>query len=319
MQGHQPGQRVDQLALPVAVDARDAHNLALVHVKADAVHRLLVVAAGDRQVAHRQGSLAGGLLLLVQHEADLAAHHHLGHLLDRGIGYLYRAHIGPLAQHRHPVGHGLDFGQLVGDKQDALALLGQAPHDVHQLVNLPGCEHGGGLVKDEDLVVAVQHLEDFHPLLHAHRDVLDVGIRVDAQAILPGQPHHLLPGLVHLEHTVLGGFHPQHDVLQHREIMHQLEMLVHHADAQGVGVVGVAHLHGLAVLADLSPVGLVQAKQDAHQRGLAGAVFAQQGVNLSPPQLQRDVIIGADAGKILGDVEHFDDIVLHRSPFVRIR
>ena len=54
---------------------------------------------------------------------------------------------------------------------------------------------------------------------------------------------------------------------------------------------------------------LVQAEQHAHQRGFARAVFAQQCMDLSSAQLQRDVVVGDDAGELLGDVKHLDDIV----------
>ncbi len=201
----------------------------------------------------------------------------------------------------------------MGNEQDGLALRRQRAHDAHQLDNLLRGEHRGGLIKNQDFVVAVEHLEDFHTLLHAHGDVLNEGIGLNQQAILLGQRHHLLARLLHAQHAVLGGFHPQHNVFQHREVMHQFEVLVHHADAQRVGIVGVPHLYWFAVLADLAFLRLVQAKQDAHQGAFPGAVFAKQGVNLPPAQLQGDVVIGADAGKIFGDVQHLNDIVAHNS------
>ena len=74
---------------------------------------------------------------------------------------------------------------------------------------------------------------------------------------------------------MLRGLHAHDDIVQHGEALHQLEVLVDHADAQRVGIVGVldADLH--AVLPDGALLRLIQAEQDAHQRGLAGAVFAQ--------------------------------------------
>ena len=86
-------------------------------------------------------------------------------------------------------------------------------------------------------------------------------------------------------------------------------MLVHHADAGGVGVVGVFDQEGLSVLPDLARVRLVQAEQHAHQRRLARAVFAQQRVDLAPDQPERDVVVGAYAGEVLGDADHLDDII----------
>ena len=88
-------------------------------------------------------------------------------------------------------------------------------------------------------------------------------------------------------------------------------MLMHHADAQGIGVVGVIDFHHLAILFDHAGFRLVQAEQDTHQRGFPRAVLTQQGMDLSPLQLQGHVVVGLDAGKLLGDVQHFNHVVRH--------
>ena len=91
-------------------------------------------------------------------------------------------------------------------------------------------------------------------------------------------------------------------------------MLVHHADAQGRGVVGVVDLHNLAVLPDLARLRLVQTEQYAHQGGLARAVLSQKGVDLPPPELKCDVIVGDDTGELFGNVEHLNDVFRFHSP-----
>jgi len=99
-------------------------------------------------------------------------------------------------------------------------------------------------------------------------------------------------------------------------------VLVHHADAQCICIVGVADGDLLAVLADLTSLRLVQAEQHAHQRTFAGAIFAQQGVYLAFAQLQGDIIVCLDPREFLGDVEHLDHKILCQSahsPFVPYR
>ena len=96
-------------------------------------------------------------------------------------------------------------------------------------------------------------------------------------------------------------------------------MLVHHADAQCVGIVGVADGDLLAVFQDLALFRLIQAEQHAHQRTFARTVLAQKGVHLALAQLQGDIIVCLDTGKFLGNVEHLDHIILCQSahsPFV---
>ena len=112
-----------------------------------------------------------------------------------------------------------------------------------------------------------------------------------------------------MQEAQLGILRAQDDVVQDGKHVDELEVLVHHADAQRRCVVGVVDLHRLAVFADLALLRLIQAEQDGHQCGLACAVFAQQGVDLTLAQLQGDVVVGLDAGKLLGDVKHFDHIL----------
>ena len=76
-------------------------------------------------------------------------------------------------------------------------------------------------------------------------------------------------------------FVAQHDVLGHGEDRDQHEVLVHHADAQADGIVRLCDLDLLAVHENLAAIGMVETVDDVHQRGLARAVFAQQGVNLA--------------------------------------
>ena len=223
---------------------------------------------------------------LLDVEIDVAPHHHGGELLHRDVLGLHRADVLALAQHRAPVGHGHDLRQLVGDEQYALALRRQVLHDLHQLVDLLGRQHGGGFVEDQDFVVPVQHLQDLGALLHAHGDVGDLCVRVHLQAVALRQFEHTLARLGLLQEAQLaGGLHAEYDVVQHGKAFHELEVLVDHADAQVVGVVGVVDLNDLAVLLDRALLGLVQPEQHAHQRRFTRAVLAQQGVDLAFFQL----------------------------------
>ena len=80
------------------------------------------------------------------------------------------------------------------------------------------------------------------------------------------------------------------DVLRDRQVREQARLLVDDRDAQRPRVRGPADLRRLAVEADRSRVGLMDAGQDLDQRALAGAVLADQAVDLAGQQLQRDVV-----------------------------
>ena len=304
-----PRQAVDQLRLTVAVDAGDADDLARAHLKRYVMHGVvLVLPGGDRQVLHVEQHVARRARLFLHVEIDAAPDHHGRELLGGSIFRLDRADALALAQNGAAVGHGHDLLQLVRDEQDRLALGREPAHDLHQLADLLRGEHGGRLVEDEDLIVAVEHLEDLGALLHTDGDVLDARIRVDLQAVFFRQREHLFARLALLQEAMLRRLNAHDDIVQHREALDQLEVLVHHADAEAVGVVRVFDGDDLAVLADLALLGLIQAEQDGHERGLAGAVFAEQRMDLPLAQLERDVVIGHDAREALRDVQHFNGI-----------
>ena len=231
LQGFQAGDAVDQLRLAVAVDARDADDFAPADLEGHVLDGVVFVPLGGHghalHVQHHLAGLGGGLF---HHEVHVPAHHHPAQLLLGAGGDVHGADVLALAQHGTAVGHGHDFVELVGDKQDALPLGGEVFHNLHQLVDLLGGQHGGGLVENQDLVLPVQHLQNLGALLHAHGDVLHQGVRVHMKAVLLREGQHLLPGLSLLEEAVLAGLHAHDDVVQHRKALHQLEVLVDHAD-----------------------------------------------------------------------------------------
>ena len=305
----QPGQGVDQIRLAVAVNACNTHDLPRTGGKGNILHRIVLgQAGGNAQMFHCQHGLSGPGRVLLHHQLHGAAHHHAAQFLLRGGGGVHRAYVAALAQHRHAVGYLHDLIELVRDEQNALAFPGQPPHDLHQLFDFLWSEHGGGLVKDKHLIIAVEHFENLHTLLHAHGDILDFGVQVHFQAVALAQGKHLFPRRLAAQEAQAGVLRSQDDVIQHGKDVDQLKMLMDHTDMQGGGVVGIVDLDLFAVLFDDAFVRLIEAEEHAHQRGFAGAVFAQQGVNLAPAQLQRNVVVGLDPRKFLGDVEHFDNV-----------
>jgi hypothetical protein len=81
----------------------------------------------------------------------------------------------------------------------------------------------------------------------------------------------------------------EHDVLQHGEVVGQLEVLEHHADAARDGIRGRGEAHLLAVDADRSLIGLLHPVEDLHQRRLARTVLSDQCVHRARPDLHLDV------------------------------
>ena len=199
------------------------------------------------------------------------------------------------------------------DKDDGFALGDQPAHDLHQLFDLLRGQDGGGLVKNEDVVFAVEHLQDLYALLLADRDILDQRIGVNFEPVAGRKLHHLGAGGVHLQQAALHIFHAQDDVLQHGEVVHQLEVLMHHADAEAVGITRALDLRLLPIDDDLALFRRIEAEEYAHQRGFAGAVFAQQGMDLPFSSMEVDVVVGDQAGEFFDDLTHFDHVLRQRN------
>ena len=68
--------------------------------------------------------------------------------------------------------------------------------------------------------------------------------------------------------------------------------------AAGLGIVDRR-----ALPADFARGRLQRAVEDLHQRRLAGAVLAEEGVDLARPDREVDVVVGAERGEILGDAD----------------
>jgi len=200
----------------------------------------------------------------------------------------------------------------VGDEDDRVALLLEVDELFEELGRLLGRQHGGRLVEDEDLRAAHEGLEDLDLLLHADRDVHDLGLRLDVKIVLFGILLRDLDGLgVVDEEPRLAGHHAQHHVLGDRETRHQHEVLVHHADPvrDGHGRRGETEL--FAADDDFAAGRLLKSEEHFHERGFAGAVFAHERVDLALAEIEVHALIGGDAvGIDLGDAFHLDDILL---------
>ena len=300
----QAGDGLQQLLLPRAGDARDAQDLAAEGLEGHVVQGLdpLVIPAG--QALHLQPQILIFGLRPVDVQAHRPAHHHLGEGLGVCLGGVDGADVPALAQHRHLVGQGHDLVELVGDDDDGLAVGAHVAQYGEELLRLLGGEDGGGLVQDQDVRPTEEHLDDLHRLLLRHGHVVDLLVRVDVEAVF----------LADLLHPAAGGadvkpplpLQAQDDVLRRGEHVHQLEVLVDHADAQGVGVLGGADGDLLPLHEDVPLVGEVDAGDHVHQGGLAAAVLPQQGEDLPPLHVQIDVVIGHHAAEALGDPLELD-------------
>ena len=225
----------------------------------------------------------GGILL---HAHEYLASHHLRGQRGLGIARGRVPHDPAAANDRDLVGHGAHLAQLVGDEHDRGPGIGELTHDRHQLIRLLRGQHGRRLIEDEDLRLTRQGFDDLHPLLSAHGQILNEGIRVQVEAETRRHLAHRAPGALSADNPRRAGrLETQGNRLRDRENRDQHEVLVHHANTRRDRVARPLKRHGRAVDENLTLIGCVHAVQDVHERGLARAILSEQGVNM--PLLDR--------------------------------
>jgi hypothetical protein len=147
----------------------------------------------------------------------------------------------------------------------------------------------------------------------AHAEVGHARAGIDGEAVVAGQPLEVgadAPEARAEGETALG---PQQHVLEHRERLHEHEVLVDHRDAEPERVGGAADGHPPAPHQDLAAVGLVIAGDDGPVRRLAGAVLADDPVHAAPLDGERHVPVGVNVPEPLVDAPQLDrgDVTRH--------
>ena len=191
---------------------------------------------------------------------------------------------------------------LVGDDDDGLAGVAHVAQHGEKPVRLLRGEHGGGLVQNQNVRAAVENFDDLDGLLLGNGHVVDLLIRVYLKAVGVADLADLLRGGLQIQLPV----QTEDDVLGCRQHVDQLEVLVDHADAEVKGILRRADDDFLSVDADAPLIREVDPGKHVHKRGLAAAVFAQQGQNFAAIDVQPDPVVGKDGAEALGDVPHFD-------------
>ena len=194
--------------------------------------------------------------------------------------------------------------ELVGNDDDGLAVGLHVPQDGEELLRLLRGQHGGGLVQNEDIRSTVQDLDDLHRLLLRDGHIVDLLSGVDVEAVAVADFLDLGVGGLDVQAAAL--VQTQHDVFGGGEHVHQLIVLMDHADAVLEGILGGADGYGLPLYQDLALVREIDAGQHIHQGGLTAAVLPQQGEDLATVQGQIDAIVGDDAAETFGDVSQLN-------------
>ena len=177
------GERLEQLRLAVARDARDPEDFAFSENERNAVdpHDAAIVAHDE--IARLERNPTRMRRALVDLQDHLAPDHRVGEFRRRSFGGVEgRDHLAA-PHHRDAVGQAHDLAQLVGDEDDRLVLALEHAQHLEQLIGFGRRQHRSRLVEHQDLGAAHQRLQDLDPLLQADRQFADDRVGIDFEAV----------------------------------------------------------------------------------------------------------------------------------------
>src|SRR5262245_47748647 len=214
--------------------------------------------------------------------------------------------------------HGLaephDDFHVVLDQQHGLAPIPKARHGVQQIVEERPVDAGRGLVEEDQRRIRHEHPHELDELLLTIGQVAGVLVRQ------PSQPHEIEQLAAAALRVLAGAARDDQQILERRQLGEHPNELERAADTAPGDLPGPEPVDALAAKAHAARVEPLDPGDAIEQRGLAGAVWADEAVDAPRRQAQRDVVDGRDAAKALAhalDGQH-RPIVVHRGFSQRI-
>jgi hypothetical protein len=163
-------------------------------------------------------------------------------------------------------------------------------------------EAAGRLVEDQEEGLPGEGAGDLDQLLLGGAEAADggAGVEAEVEAVEEGAGVAVEAGPID-DARGAGRFAAEEDVAGDVEGGDEAELLVDHGDAKVLGGLGRGNGDRLAGELNHPFVRLVDAIEDLHQGRLAGAILADQGVDLAAGDLEVDPLEGANAGERFGD------------------
>ena len=160
----------------------------------------------------------------------------------------------------------------MGDDQDGLPVLPHLPKDGKEALGLLRREYGSRLIENQNVRAAVEHLHDLDGLLFGDRELIDLLLRIQAEAVAIREFRELL---LRGSQIVLAALFAEYDILRRRKDRNQLKVLVYHADAKLKRVLRRAYADRLAVYLNVTAVRKIDAGEHVHERRLAASVLPE--------------------------------------------
>ncbi|MNS11851.1 hypothetical protein D3C72_434010 [compost metagenome] len=213
---------------------------------------------------------------------QLAPQHHLDQIQLRQRGGIAGTDQLAVAKHSDAIADGVDLIEKMGDEDEAHPLVPQVPHQGEQHLHLAGIQTRSGFIEDQDPGGQGDGPGDGHYLLHGDRMVAQGQGDIHLEAV---SCHDGLGLPVHggsIDEAEAAGFVADEEVVGHRHVRQQIDLLIDGAYPQALGMGGICRGDGDTIEFDTAPVGLIDAGEGLDQGGFAGTVLAEQRHDLSP-------------------------------------
>ena len=215
-----------------------------------------------------------------------------------------------IAQDGHTVGELEDFIEAMGDINDTNAAGAQIANDGEEEAGFVAGKRRGRFVHDDDAGAGTEGAGDFDELLFGHGERADFGVgqNIGADALEPlgGAAAALFP--VH-PGAGAGTFQAQADIFGDGQIGEQRRLLIDAGDAELVGEGGGQFFDAGAGDFNGPAIRLMRAADDFDERGFAGAVFAEQGVDLAGLQSNETPLAPLDGAEGFGDRRELQELL----------
>ncbi len=196
----------------------------------------------------------------------------------------------------------------MGDENDGALLASQFTQDGEQSVPFLGCEYSCGFIQDQRFRIAVQHLENLHPLADTDRKGTDTCFWVNPQPIPVSQLSHTFMRSVDIDKPAFCNFGSIDNVFAHTQRREEHEVLVDHAQACPDRIHGRMNDSLFSIKIDFTFIRPVKTVKNSHQGGFTGTVFADESPDLAFLYLQINVVICQYAGKTFDNAAQFNCI-----------
>ena len=241
--------------------------------------------------------------LLGEERVQVAADHRVDQLLRRRLGDRLGHDVAAVAHHGDALAEREDLVQPVRDEQHGRAAGAQRLDDAEEPVDLGLRERGRRLVHHDHARVGRERLGDLDDLLIGDREPARDAVGIELDAELVEEQLHLAPHAPPVDAPAAAQrLRADEDVLRDRQVGEERGLLEDDGDAGCVRLRGRVEDDLDAVQQHAAAVGPVHAGEDLDERGLAGAVLADERVRLAAAQLDPAVLERAHRAEALARV-----------------